>query len=321
MKKLFSFLFLAVFLMLRGPGFAIACDFCLLSQGISPLQTLTGAGLRINGRYTFNDVIYRGTEKLSNPGDKEKFFTTEFTGFHGVTEDLMLLTVVPVKETSQTGELDRDTMTLDTSKKGEQKGLGDVAVMGRYSFYRRHTLDSTTDVAGVLGIKFPTGKTDGRTEDGTDFLDSHLQLGTGSYDYLVGLSLSHSVQRFSISANLLGTFTSNGRDGNMRHQFGNTLNYDVNAKYRVYPADLGQTGPQFFLALGLNGEVTGREKNDGVTDPNSGGDTTYISPGVQVVFAPHWIAELSYQQAIYHNLYGTQLGTDYRATGGVTYLF
>lgn len=319
MKKLilFSLLFLTV--SITEPVFA--CDYCLLSQGISPLESLTGAGLRLNVRYTLNDKLYSGTKELTNPGDKEEFWTEEFTGFYSVTEDLMILAVVPIKETSQTGELDLTTMTLDTTMKGGQQGLGDVALMGRYSFYKSHTLDSTTAVAGILGIKFPTGRTDGKTDNGVDFLDSHLQLGTGSYDYLVGLSLSHSVRRLSISANLLGTITSNGRDGNTRHQFGNTLNYDVNAKYRVYPSALGEPGPQFFLALGINGELTGRERTDGVTDPDSGGNTTYIAPGVQVVFAPHLVAELSYQYALYHNLYGTQLGTDYRATGGLTYLF
>jgi len=45
---------------------------------------------------------------------------------------------------------------------------------------KRHTIDTTTTVAGLLGAKFPTGNTDGKTEDGADFLDAHLQLGTGS---------------------------------------------------------------------------------------------------------------------------------------------
>jgi len=80
-------------------------------------------------------------------------------------------------------------------------------------------------------------------------------------------------------------------------------------------------GPQLFLALGVNGELRGREKEDGVTITNSGGNTTYLSPGIQVVAAPHWVFEVTYQKAVYHNLYGTQTGEDYKAAGGVTYLF
>jgi hypothetical protein len=46
-----------------------------------------------------------------------------------------------------------------------------------------------------------------------------------------------------------------------------------------------------------------------------------VSPGLQLVFAPHWVVELSYQHAVYHYLNGTQLGETYKSIGGVTYLF
>jgi hypothetical protein len=75
------------------------------------------------------------------------------------------------------------------------------------------------------------------------------------------------------------------------------------------------------VALGINGEVREREKEDGAAVPDSGGNTVYLSPGLQLVFAPHWIVEFSYQHAIYHNLNGTQLGETYKAITGVTYLF
>ncbi len=64
-----------------------------------------------------------------------------------------------------------------------------------------------------------------------------------------------------------------------------------------------------------------QKKEDGASVPDSGGNTVYLSPGLQLVLAPHWVVELSYQGAIYHNLYGTQLGESYKAIGGVTDLF
>lgn len=303
---------------------SFSCDFCILSQGISPLETVKGAGIRINERYTLLNEVYKGTEKVTNPGAKEEFWTTEITGFYTVTEDLMLLGVVPYKITKLDGHLHvhaNGDIEVHSDMKGEQSGLGDVALLGRYTFFKTHTIDATTAVAGILGVKFPTGKTDGKTNDGMEFLDSHLQLGTGSTDYLVGLSLSHAIQKFSLSANLLGIIATEGKAGNTKHQFGNMLNYDLTAKYRVYPDIFAPLGPQIFLAMGINGEVRDKEKTEGVEDPNSGGNTTYLSPGLQVVFAPHWVVELSYQHAVYHNLYGTQLGETYRAVGGVTYLF
>jgi len=50
-------------------------------------------------------------------------------------------------------------------------------------------------MAGLAGIKFSTGKTNAQTADGAEYLDSHLQPGTGSKDYLVGLSFSHSLEK------------------------------------------------------------------------------------------------------------------------------
>jgi hypothetical protein len=308
----------AIFIFMTNAG--LACDFCLLSQGISPLDTMKGTGIKISERYTVLDQIYQGTSKQANQGVKEEHRTTELTGFYGVTPEFMLLAVVPYKYGKTTGDPMPDG-TPDTTMAGNASGLGDVALMGRYTFLKSETPDTTTVMAGVAGIKFSTGKTDAKTSDGMSYLDSHMQPGTGSTDYLLGISFSHSLDRFSVSANLLGTITSEGKFGTTTHQFGNSLNYDATAKYRVAPEAFSPTKPQWFAALGLNGEVRNREKEDGVTVGDSGGNTIYLSPGIQLVLVPHWIVEATYQRAIYHNLYGTQLGETYKAIMGATYLF
>jgi hypothetical protein len=176
-------------------------------------------------------------------------------------------------------------------------------------------------MAGLAGVKFATGSTNAKTADGMGYLDGHMQPGTGSTDYLLGVSFSHSLDRFSIAANLLGTLTGKGKFGNMSHQFGNALNYDLSGKYRVAPEAFQPQKPQYFLSLGINGEIRDREKVEDVTVDDSGGNVVYLTPGAQLVLAPHWVIELSYLHAIYHNLYGTQLGETYKAVSAVTYLF
>ena len=310
-----------VFLFMTNASFA--CDFCLLSQGISPLDTMKGTGIKISERYSLLDQVYQGTSEKANPGAKETHWTTELTGFYGITPDFMLLAVIPYKHGRTTGEADMTTIppTLDTTMAGDAAGLGDVALMGRYTFLKQENPDTTNVLAGLAGIKFSTGKTNARTSDGMSYLDSHLQPGTGSTDYLLGLSYSHSLQRLSFSANLLGTITTEGKFGTTKHEFGNALNYDMSGKYRIAPEAFSPMKPQLFAALGINGEVRQREKEDGVAVPDSGGNTVYLSPGLQLVLAPHWIVEASYQHAIYHKLNGTQLGETYKAITGVTYLF
>jgi len=323
MKKNALKVLLAIGLLLCWNGPVTACDFCLLSQGISPLDTMKGAGIKVVERYTLLDQVYQGTSKQTNPGAKEDHWTTELTGFYGVTPEFMVMAVVPYKKGTTSGELDMttDPLGLDSAGAGSASGIGDVALLGRYTLLKQENPDTTNVMAGLFGIKFATGKTDARTENGDEFLDSHLQPGTGSMDYLLGISYSHSLTRFSLSANLLGTIATAGKFGDIKHKFGNSLNYDVTGKYRVYPEAFSPVKPQYFFALGINGELREREKIEGDTVPDTGGNTTYLSPGVQLVLAPHWVVDVTYQWAVLHNLYGTQLGETYKAIGGVTYLF
>lgn len=303
---------------------ASACDYCILSTGISPLDTIKGSGVRVNSRYTLVDDAYRGTEEENTSRKaKEEFWTTEITGFFGLTEDFTVIGVVPLKRNKMHNHfhLHGNGTTGVHEDRGNESGLGDIAVLGRLNLLRRHSLDSTTSVAAVAGVKLPTGKTDGRTEAGDEFLDAHMQLGTGSTDLLLGLSASHAVQRLTLLANLLGSVTTQGRSGNDEHQYGNSLNYDMGAKYRVYPGRIAPAGAQLFLAMSVNGELRERETKNGVEDKASGGHTVYLSPGMQLVLRQNWVLEAVYSQAVYHNLYGAQMGERFKTNAGVTYLF
>ena len=301
---------------------ALACDFCMLSQGISPLDTIKGTGIKISERYTLLDQVYQGTSEKTNPGAKETHWTTELTGFYGITPDFMVMAVVPYKKGSTSGELDTTVTPVgfDPAGAGDTSNVGDIALMGRYTFLKSETPDVTTILAGVLGVKLATGNTTAKANSG-EYLDSHLQAGTGSTDCLLGLSYSHSLSRFSVSANMLGTIATEGKYGSIKHEFGNALNYDVTGKYRVVPEAFEPMKSQVFAALGINGEVRQQEKVDGVAVADSGGNTVYLSPGLQLVIAAHWVADLSYQHAVYHNLKGTQLGETYKVVSGITYIF
>lgn len=295
-----------------------ACDYCMLTQGISPLD-IAGSGIRINQRYTVLESVYNGTQRLANPGVREEYWTTEVTGFYSVNSDLMLFATLPYKKTRMNAELTGSGASpgADPDVRGGATGLGDTTLLGRFTFINSQTPGSSTAVAALAGIKLPTGTTNGKGDDGVNFLDAHLQTGTGSVDYLIGLSVSRSYGALSVSSNLLATITTEGVTGDRSHQFGNILNYDVTGKYRLTGG--GET--QVYAALGINGELVGREKDAGDKLVDSGGNTVYLSPGVQVVIAPHWVVEVSYQHALYHNLYATQLGEGHKINGGVTYMF
>ncbi|MDO8427037.1 MAG: hypothetical protein Q7T24_05950, partial [Deltaproteobacteria bacterium] len=151
MRKYIIAVLLAIGFLLPFSGSSFACDYCLLSQGISPLETIKGSGIKINERYTRLTKPYKGTERLRlDAGAKEEYWTTEITGFYGITENLMVLGVVPLRQTKLDGHLHvhpDGTPEVHTDMKGEESGLGDIALMGRYTFFKKHTLDSTTTAA------------------------------------------------------------------------------------------------------------------------------------------------------------------------------
>ncbi len=299
-----------------------ACDYCLLGQGISPLQTQTGAGIRVSPRYTLLDNVYDGDNEVSNPGVKEKYWTTDVAGFYSVNDRLLVLVNVPLRKTDGDGELvdgpngepEREDST------GGASGLGDVSVLARYRLFARHSPLGSTLIAGVVGIKLPTGSTNQHNDQG-EYLDSHLQLGTGSTDALLGLSFDHAMDRASLSANALFSFAGDGETGDQSHRFGNSVNYDVTAKYRIAPAGMAPEQSAWFASLGINGEAREHEHLDGDRVGDSGGHTVYVTPGLQWVVQSRWIVEATYQYAVYHDLNQTQLGEDYRLFGSVTYLF
>jgi len=302
---------------------ADACDFCLMHQGISPLETLNGAGLRATQRYTLLDKVFQGSDEVANPGAREEFWTLDLTGFYSVGEGFMLMANVPLRKTLGHGDVatgEDGGVELEPDSGGD-KGIGDVSLLARWIFFRRHTLDSTLMLAVSGGVKLPTGATHGLTDDGEGFLDAHTQLGTGSTDTLLGVSFNYALGRFSLSGNALASFNGEGEFGDTRHQFGDSVNFDLTGRCRISPATIVQYTTQVFASLGLAGEVRGRELEDGETVGDSGGKTVYITPGVQANFAAHWTAELTYQHAIHHDLNGTQLGENYKVFGSLTYLF
>jgi hypothetical protein len=164
-------------------------------------------------------------------------------------------------------------------------------------------------------VKFPTGRTNGRDSRG-NLLDAHIQLGTGSTDYLLGASGFMTFDRVALIANLLGSVTGRGANG---HTFGNSVNYDTSVRYKLNPDEYVET--QYFATAGINGEWRGREVQDRITDDNSGGNVTYVSTGAQIFFTPSISLEVLFQYPVVHGLHGEQLGESYRIATALQLLF
>ena len=313
-------------------GSLLACDYCLLTQGISPLETSKGLGLRVDERYTRLSTLFDHGTKMDNSNELETHWTTQFSAFYNVKSRLTLVAFVPYvrryeREVAEDTTAHSDAVAAKTSQvhklfhggtgaAGTATGLSDLTLLARCQAIKRHSLTSTFIAALQAGVRFPTGRTNAQDHH-ENFLDAHLQPGTGAFNYLFGLSTSYAFKRFNLVANGLYNLATEGEVGEDTYEFGNALNYDAAFRFRL---NSGEQAPlNFFAAVGVAGEYRGSELQNGVEVPGTGGHTLYLTPGLQV-FYRSLLFEFSFWQPLVQDLNGEQLGETFKTFAGISYL-
>jgi hypothetical protein len=193
--------------------------------------------------------------------------------------------------------------------RGNSTGFGDVTLLGQYRFLQNAA--TGIEAAVLFGFKAPTGSTRQRDRAG-ELFEAALQPGSGSFDGLVGAAFTKRFGRWSFDVSGLYWLMSKGtQDTNQgdRFLFGAGVSYRLvgpigSAKeieqhdqcqkpqnrlqeFCLYHAnhdhrDVMKTPYTLDLVLELNGEWHDKQRIAGVPDPNSGGTTVYLSPGVRV---------------------------------------
>lgn len=198
-----------------------------------------------------------------------------------------------------------------TVERLSSRGFGDLSISTKYLIYQKDAFQQTTRAILIGGIKFPTGR------DDKPGLPQSLQNGSGSFDYTGGFALTHVKGRLGINADLLYTFKTEANN----FEFGDTLQYDLALGWRLIPA-VYKTYPakQLNLYLELNGIYSEKNDQDGVEVTDSGGNTLFLSPGIQFIPGRAFLVEASLQIPVAENLNGTQLETDYAFLIGFRWL-
>ncbi|MHC4276887.1 MAG: transporter [Planctomycetota bacterium] len=225
------------------------------------------------------------------------------------TRDIAVTIGVPWVKKSQRRNLSGRRVTLEVA------GLGDVAVLGRWTFKKWLGDWRRTDLAVIGGVELPTGDTN-RRDEGIR-LPPKLQLGSGSFDPFLRIAFTRIVKRKSVFAELqYKANTPGARD----YKFGDVLKYDLAFAYRFFPADK-YPNPEFYGILELNGvwEQQARQRGRAVKD--TGSHTIFLSPGIQAIPLKNLLLEASVQIPIYQDLRGRQLGYDIGNPGDSNIVF
>jgi hypothetical protein len=189
---------------------------------------------------------------------------------------------------------------------GDAKGFGDLSAHIHHRMYHRE--NSGLGISLIAGLKFPTGKTSDKDNDGHNF-EAEFQPGSGSWDPSFGIAVSKRLDNFSIDSNVLYTLVT---EGTQDTDLGDIFQYNLALSYRAIkePALLD-------LIIEANGQWIAKEETDGHKDPDSGGNIIYLSPGIRLSLSKSFASYISFGIPIVSDLNGEQNDPDYRIVFGI----
>lgn len=223
---------------------------------------------------------------------------------YGVTGRLALFGVLPFFDR----ELETDAPGRHVTR--EASGIGDLSLFARYTLFRRDGPGRTLRFAPFAGVELPTGDDD--QHDALGRVPSPLQPGSGALDVFGGAVATWQTLDYQLDAQV--AYRRNGEANGYRA--GNAWRLDSSVQYRLWPRELGRGTPGFLYGV-LEAGLERRDESEvgGTDDPNSGGTTVTLTPGVQYV-TKRWIVEAGISIPVVQDLNGTALETDYVVRGG-----
>jgi hypothetical protein len=229
------------------------------------------------------------------------------------------------------------------NRRGNSSGFGDVTMLGQYRFH--NNAQNGTSAAVLFGFKAPTGSTNQRDLFGNLF-EAEFQPGSGSWDGLLGAAFTKRTGRWSFDVSALYYLITNGTQNT---NLGDRLLFGASVSYRLVGAtgsskevelhdycmqprnqlqehclyhanhdhrDMMKTPYTLDLVLELNGEWHDKQRIAGIPDPNSGGTTVYLSPGVRIGF-DRFSGFVSVGVPVLNEHNGVQSKPDFRVLTGI----
>lgn len=264
------------------------------------------------GEFIFRgQFLATGKDNAADPADRDvSVFGATFVLGYGVTPDLAVFGAVPYRHK----ELDV-TLPGGTRSKRDTSGIGDVRLFGRYTVFKHNAPGRSFRVAPFFGVELPTG--DDHDKDGLGRLPATLQLGSGSWDPFGGVVATYQTLAFQVD--LQAGYKINGEANDF--EFGDEQRLDASLQYRLWPGEIGSGVPAFVYGV-LEANFVHRDKNKiaAVADPNSGGSSLRIGPGLQYI-SKRWILEAMVQAPVFQDMNGTALKDDLTVRAGFRFNF
>jgi hypothetical protein len=217
-------------------------------------------------------------------------------------------------------------------ERGSLAGLGDTALIARYSIFQLLEMKRSINISILAGVKLPTGDTERLDEevasaiqDEIIFGPNHahgsiggvhnhdLTLGSGSYDGIFGLTSSMRWKRLFLN----GQFQYYLRTEARGYQFGDMIMVSGG------PGGYVLLNRDFTLSLQANAfyESTARDQIIGQTFNQTGGTAWFLGPLLGLTWGLHFSANAGVDIPLHIYNHGLQTVPDYRFHGGITWRF
>jgi len=227
----------------------------------------------IKYRYVHKDNLYDGSQQKNGEygGKYDRVNQSlQLTAKAGLFDGFEARVMVPFWDK----QVSRRSGNLSVEDTDNQRGLGDIVIMGRYALMRQKKGDWFNLAIG-MGIKTPTGDSDAKNDppfsNTHEYLGPGAQLGTGSWDPKFEIGATKFVGRSRFDSHFMYIISGDGAHGSRK---GNQFKYNFGYGYAL--------NKYFDLELELNGVDQQRNWYDHSAAKNTGGHTIYITPGV------HW---------------------------------
>lgn len=282
----------------------IACDLCGCYLGPDPNYNFNTAGIRYKlRRFSGDEMEEQNTSEQDHAGhqhgEEETYNTAELWSRYYLSPKLQLFGIIPVS----------------SNLIGDEKfsGAGDIQLQAKYQIFNTEVSGETKFRNRLFlggGIKFPTGRYNIADDSGA--VEAHFQPGTGSFDFLLLGSYFAKSGNLGFAAD--AAYKINTENSN-KYLFGDQLNLNGVFTYDI-PADAVTLIPY----AGVYFEYSPEDRNNGATDPNSGGSALLGNFGLDLT-AGMFTVKLNYQPVFTQSLNGDQPQNDYRFVAGLGYSF
>lgn len=349
MNKKITVLFL--FLMVSNVFFA--CDLCSFYIGIQPQDFKNSFGLRYRYRLFEENikVLSLNNSTTNKPGARllpnhyntinhlEEGATTSTNDYIYAEQynsvDLLLNVYFGKKfNVLITNSFSDNYVYHNDSIIDNISGFGDLNLVANYRVINtKFSSDSLAKnklmhrLSVGLGVELPTGSFNKQSVKSyeTRFtpntiigkplmdLDEHLQAGTGSYNYIFVMEYLLKFNGIGLNTNVSYKLYSDNKNN---FRFANRYNFNSSLFYLFKAAKNVKVMPH----LGVNYEVSMYDKDNGKDMVNTGGETVFISPGMNF-FIKNVGVDFSYFKPVYQNLFGNQPSNKERIITQLTYYF